>query len=281
MRSLLSVGVVGFLSSVPVVQARDSASLPAAASTVEWSKITGVDGLKPGPTERKDKPASVHRADEDDEEVERAPTLNPKKPATNVASEASTTSTPLTASNHPPLAGDGIVNMPISPGTKAAQVRFTGMKEGAMIEFLAHSAEVSGWGWPGGYMSGTADTWKALCALPCRLNADPDRQFRVSGPKIATSDSFFLPTRGSHFEVAIKPGWDSTRTAAWVMFAVSGVLALAGTAVFVGTPDVAPADTKMTFWTTSGALVGGGLVFALIGGPLMGKSSTSVEIYRE
>lgn len=174
-----------------------------------------------------------------------------------------------------------VVNMPLMPGNTHVPVRFTGMKEGAMIEYLASSAEISGWSWPGGYVSGSADTWKAICALPCRLNADRDRALRISGSEIVDSKTFLLPTRGDRFEVEIKPGWESTRTAAWAVMGVGIGVGVVGS-IIAGLGQSKWAEpVPQNFFITGSSLVGAGLVLTLSSIPVFVKSRTDVVIYSE
>lgn len=174
-----------------------------------------------------------------------------------------------------------VVNMPLMPGNAHVPVRFTGMGEGAMIEYLASSSEISGWTWPGGFISGSAETWKAICALPCRLNADRDRPLRISGADIVDSKSFYLPTRGDRFEVEIKPGWYRTRTAAWAVMGVGIGIGVIGSIV-AGLTETTWADpVPKNFLITGGAMMGVGLVTTLSSIPIFLKSRTDVEIYNE
>lgn len=188
---------------------------------------------------------------------------------------------PRTPQFQPGPSPEVVVNMPLLPGNSPVQVRFTGMRQGAMIEYLASSAELNGWSWPAGYVSGSVDTWKEICALPCRLNADRDKSLRIYGPDITPSKAFLLPTRGERFEVEIKPGWHSTRIAAWAVMGVGIGIGVVGSIV-AGLTDTTWAEPgPRNFLIAGGALMGAGLVITLASIPVFIKSRTDIEVYRE
>lgn len=177
--------------------------------------------------------------------------------------------------------GEVVVSMPLLPGNTPVQVRFTGMHEGAMIEYLASSAEINGWSWPSGFVNATADTWKQICALPCRLNADRDKTLRISGPNITDSTPFLLPTRGDRFEVEIKPGWDTTRTAAWAVMGVGIAIGTIGAAVLASGTTIETDPLRTNLMIGGLSLLGAGAVTTLISIPVFAKSRTDIEVYRE
>lgn len=243
---------------------------------IEWSKITGIDGLPVGPIDRKP-PAAVHRVEVDeDENDEHAASLKPNRTTGPRAAEKN-----IQVQSAQQTEPESVVSMPLYPGNKPVQVRFTGMRQGAMIEYLAHSTEINAWSWPVGAIGGTADTWKGLCALPCRLTADRERLMRISGPNITTSSAFLLPKRGDRFEIEIKPGWDTTRTAAWVLFGVGAGIAAIGSIVIAAVQSNSSDYSQSNFMIGGGVLAGAGALTMLISAPVFAKSKTDVDIYRE
>lgn len=260
---------------------------------IDWSKIAGVDGLKPVPVDRKPAtsnlplPPPKRRSGDDDDEVERAPSLRPQRtlevPQSPQPSPGHTTeSTPRLDERRqdtmvPPTP---IISMDVAPGIKPVGVRFTGLNRGATVEYLAGLAEVDGVSWPMPMGDLRAETWRPICELPCRLLADPQRVYRLKGEKITQSATFVLPKRGDKFEVEIKPGWVRTRIAAIALIATGGALASVGAGIFAS-DFKASTTVGSTHFVGSVSLLSVGLLAVIVSGPLFGSSSTSVEIYRE
>lgn len=245
---------------------------------IGWDKVASVEGMP-----------SKAASPKAEEPVRRSlPPTTPARPApvapvssVDEPSFDAVSPTPPRRKMRPASPGEAVVSMPLLPGNTPVQVRFTGMREGAMIEYLASSAEISGWSWPSGFVNATADTWKQICALPCRLYADRDKTLRISGPNITNSTPFLLPTRGDRFEVEINPGWDTTRTAAWAVMGVGIAIGTIGAVVLsVGTTiETDPLRTQLMIGGLS--VLGAGAVTTLTSIPVFAKSRTDIEVYRE
>lgn len=245
---------------------------------IDWNKILTVEGL-PAPQQNPRTPSSSatsRKTAEDDEERGRQGAN--RTPVAPVSPSPEPTTPAL-----PPLLKT--VTMPTSAGVAPIALRFTGMKKGAFVEYVARSMEVNmdGMTWPIGLSSsGIAQEWRPVCALPCALGADPETTYRIRGPEIVTSSAFRLPTRGKAYEVEISPGYRSTRTAAWVLLGVGGGLAALGSlviSIMSNEPTKTGGDIPAT--AAGGVLLGSGVVLMVTSLPLFGKSMTTLEFYRE
>lgn len=235
---------------------------------IDWPKIANAEGLStPAKTGLKSTDA-----DDGDDEGPHTPNPNKKTPAVDPSSTP-----PL-----PPAMVNPVGSMPMGSSARPTSIRATGIKDGAHIEYLARSMEVDGTTWPMMIGSAVAEDWRPLCVLPCTAKIDPEVPVRVRGLNIQTSDKIFVPTKNPAYEMEIKPGYKTTRTAAWAVFGVGvGVLGLGGILAGVGFNEQGVSSQSSSLKLGGGLTAGAGLAMMIASIPVFVKSTTTVEFFRE
>jgi hypothetical protein len=102
------------------------------------------------------------------------------------------------------------------------------------------------------------------CTVPCRLNLDATKTYRIAGPDISPSPPFQLPPYASQVAVQVKEGHVSDRVAGVMLSIVGTVLVVFGAVTFVvATQAEGHPDTTREF-------IGGSMLIAGIGAAVPG-----------